>query len=312
MDHPAMTLFDASRLTDISPIDIYNHLTRMRHTNRPILSQPEYSVILEQSKNPNNSAFSIAKKIGVKGAEVRNILLKHGMSTDLIAQNDEITRIKDVIAKLYIEDPYFPEKEIYNFVGRNTRPKNIRIALEQFKKERKKDLAIAKQRPEVSHRMATHARRKAIMTYINRHPNATYDQIAKKFKVSPQTISQDISEVSAQLRVQYSQSYELQRRRISCDLEKIKNIAIERFESSPRASTRLLEIYLSAIDKEIGLHGLNAPKRQEVSVSVTENTKEERDAVVDAFYTTVGEALPQNQAMIEHNQEQVYDANADV
>lgn len=284
-DNLTAKLGDASRQLGLSPIYIYNHLTRVRHVNKPYLTQEEYAIILE--KDRGTATDEIAKIVRLKQEYVLDVLRKHGFQVDLINQDDEVSRIKAIIKKVYESDPYFPEKDLRMYLGPKTKPKDIRVALEAYKQEQKDAITLAKRRPEVAHNIAVNARRKALMAYTLRHPYATYQDLAKVFKVTPRTISEDIMAVCNDLRQQQMQTCELQRYRVGKEIEMIKDRALTRFDSSTSSSSRFLEIYLSALEKEAKLLGLNAPERKTITVEAAGQTKEERDAVVDAFFVSV-------------------------
>jgi len=282
VDNPNIKFLDASNKTGVPPTKIYDHLARVRHKNKPQITQKEYLILLEKERSPYSSPDEIAKELDLKTSHIMAVLLKHGYSGALEADSPKHIRLKDIIRKLYDADPNFPENDICLYVGSDVHPRDIRKALVAVRFETNKKLNTT---PVVTFKIAGEARRKAIATYLIRHPHASYDEIGKKFKISTLTVSEDIRALSAQLHVQQSEAYELHRHRISTEIDKIKKASMKRFNASPKSSSRFLEIYLSAVEKETKLHGLNAPERKQVQIDSTVQTKEDRDAVMEAYYT---------------------------
>jgi len=61
---------------------------------------------------------------------------------------------------------------------------------------------------------------------------------------------------------------------------------MDRFYASPQSSSRWLEIRQMGIEKKIRMLGLNAPSEIMINQNVNVQSKEEKDAIVDAYFAT--------------------------
>jgi hypothetical protein len=61
---------------------------------------------------------------------------------------------------------------------------------------------------------------------------------------------------------------------------------MDRFQASPSSSSRWLEIKQMGVEKKIKMLGLNAPAEYRIAQNISVESKEDKDAIIEAFLAT--------------------------
>jgi len=125
-----------------------------------------------------------------------------------------------------------------------------------------------------------------IIEFKMKNPYATPVSIAKTFNVDPKLVRNAIDEVSEQWRQEKRRSHEFHFKRILDELTEIKDGAMRRFNNSDKSSSKWLEVALIGVEKEVKMLGLNAPTELNIQQDVNVHSKEEKDAVIEAYFAT--------------------------
>ena len=125
-----------------------------------------------------------------------------------------------------------------------------------------------------------------IVAYKEKNFYHTPAMIAKKFNVSEHKINSILNIASEQYRVEKLRSYEFIFKNVIDEIDEIGDLCMDRFKASPASSSRWLEIKQMGIEKKIRMLGLNSPMELRVQQNVTVESKEEKDAIIDAFMAT--------------------------
>jgi len=125
-----------------------------------------------------------------------------------------------------------------------------------------------------------------IVKYKMENPYATPANIAKEFNITAKIVRSALEEVAEQWRQEKRRSHEFHFKRTLDEIQKIKKGALDRFEMSDRSSSRWLEIMLMGVEKEVKMLGLNAPLEMNVQQDINVHSKEEKDAIVEAYFAT--------------------------
>ena len=128
--------------------------------------------------------------------------------------------------------------------------------------------------------------KKSIIEYKTQNPYATPAHIGVVFGVSPKLVTKVIEETALQWKQDKIKSYEFHFRQTAEEIRKVKEECMKRFVENPKSSSRWAEIILMGIEKETRMLGLNAPAELHVQNDVNIQSKEEKDAVLDAYFAT--------------------------
>lgn len=130
------------------------------------------------------------------------------------------------------------------------------------------------------------ALRKSIVAHKIENPYATAGDIAKHFDVSVKVVQTAIEDATDQMRREKKNNYEIYFKRTLDRIEDVEKKCLERFDGSPKSSSRWLELVLMGVEKKIRMLGLNPPAELNINQTINLQTKEERDAIVEAYYST--------------------------
>jgi len=125
-----------------------------------------------------------------------------------------------------------------------------------------------------------------IVAYKEKNPYATPHMVARKFDTTETKIITILDAAAEQYRIEKVRSYEFYFKRVLDEIDEVGDLCMERFEASPNTSSRWLEIRQMGLEKKIKMLGLNAPAELHVKQDVNVTSKEERDAILDAFLAT--------------------------
>ena len=125
----------------------------------------------------------------------------------------------------------------------------------------------------------------AVVSLKKEDPSLSDKEISEKLGISIGQVRQAISETIRLWQMEKAQSYDFYSHKTMVELEEVKRMSLERHNSSDKSSSRWLEIYLQAHEKQIAMLGLKAPERVDINSTVTVS-KEHRDKIVSAFMAT--------------------------
>ncbi len=128
--------------------------------------------------------------------------------------------------------------------------------------------------------------RKADVIRIKRKsPGKTDKEISLELGISISQVRQAIQDTIRISQIERATSYEFYFTNTMEELSKVKDLAMDRHAASPMSSSRWLEIYLVAEEKQISMLGLKAPERLDINKNVT-ISRSDRDSMIDAFMAT--------------------------
>lgn len=116
-------------------------------------------------------------------------------------------------------------------------------------------------------------------------PTLSEKEISETLGISIHQVRQAMADTIRLWQMEKVQAYEFYSHKTMTELEEVKRLTIERHKAANNSSSRWMEIYLQAIEKQINMLGLKAPERVDINKNVTV-TKEHRDQIVNAFMAT--------------------------
>ena len=125
-----------------------------------------------------------------------------------------------------------------------------------------------------------------IVKYKEKNIYASTKEIANKFNISEIKITKAFNDVVAQYKKEKLDSYEIYFKGVLDEIDEVGDLCLDRFHASPNSSSRWLEIKMMGIEKKIRMLGLNAPAEFKIQQDVQVSSKEDRDAIVDAYFAT--------------------------
>ena len=125
-----------------------------------------------------------------------------------------------------------------------------------------------------------------IVEYKQKNPYATPKLLGRKFGLSENQIIMVIEQTAEEWKKEKIRSYEFYFKGVLEELDEISSFCYDRFHATPNSSSRWLEIAQNNTEKKIKLLGLNAPTEINIQQRVQIETKEEKDAIIEAFMAT--------------------------
>jgi hypothetical protein len=125
-----------------------------------------------------------------------------------------------------------------------------------------------------------------VVAFKEKNMYATPKALAKQFNIKESQVLAILNAASEEYRQEKIRSYELYFKKTVEDIEEIGDLCLERFHASPNSSSRWLEIRQMGIEKLIRMMGMNAPAEVQINQNVNIMSKEDKDALIKAFYAT--------------------------
>lgn len=116
-------------------------------------------------------------------------------------------------------------------------------------------------------------------------PTISDKDISETLGISINQVRQAIADTIRLWQMEKAQSYDFYSHKMMTELEEVKRLTLERHNAANNSSSRWLEIYLQASEKQISMLGLKAPEKVDITKNVSV-TKEHRDRVAEAFMAT--------------------------
>ena len=125
-----------------------------------------------------------------------------------------------------------------------------------------------------------------IVAHKEKNPYDTPLIIARKFDTTEQKVIAILEIAAEQYRVEKIRSYEFIFKNVLEEIDEIGNLCMDRFQASPSSSSRWLEIKQMGVEKKIKMLGLNAPAEYRIAQNISVESKEDKDAIIEAFLAT--------------------------
>ena len=125
-----------------------------------------------------------------------------------------------------------------------------------------------------------------VIAYKEKNMYATPKAIAKKFGLKEGQVDNILHRACEEYRTEKIRSFEMYFKKVLTDIDEIGDLCLERFHASPQSSSRWLEIMQMGLEKKIRMLGLNAPSEIRIQQNVKIQSKEEKDAMIEAYFAT--------------------------
>jgi len=128
-------------------------------------------------------------------------------------------------------------------------------------------------------------RKLMVIELKKQNPGLSEKEISLQLGISISQVRQAIQDTIRIWQMEKVVSYDFYSLNMLEELNEIKKEAMERHKASNASSSRWLEIFLIASQKQIDMLGLKAPEKIDINKKVVVS-KEQRDSVVDAYMAT--------------------------
>ena len=221
----------------------------------------------------------VAKRI----VDVSNIELEPLKEGEKITFIEFMTNldIQQKTIKFFHENPYCDIKVAIKELGLKISPIVLKNSLSSLIDNGHKIPCLTSNDPMAMAKFAAE-----IIDYKQKNPYATPGHLSKKFGLSEDRVIFIIEQAAEQWKKEKLRSYEFYFKSVLEELDDLSSLCYERFHASPKSSSRWLEIAQNNTEKKIKLLGLNAPTELNIRQHVTTETKEEKDAIIEAFLAT--------------------------
>ena len=250
-------------------------------------------IIAYAKRYPKSSDAYLAKKFNITEPSMRKLLIKYGVYPSNAKLRELDVARKVVIRKTFEENPTFPRKDLIPLLEEEGFPGVKPTQITRYVRELKGEGVLIKEKQASSPRFIVESRRRAVALLMKDNPYMTQASIARKLKTSTTNINDDVKAITTRMRREQAEGYEIYREKTLQEIAAIKQRCLDRYDGNiKKASSRWLEVWLQAVEKEAKLLGLNAPERKIIDTEITVQSKEERDAVIDAYIVSE-EGIPQ-------------------
>jgi len=189
--------------------------------------------------------------------------------------------LKKKIIQYYNTHPYTPVKKAIKDMGIKIREHVFSNGLEEMVNMGMKIPCLMNNDP-----IAHEKLRRDVIQFKEKNMYATPKILAAEFGITEKQVIGILYNASEEYRQEKIRSYELYFKRTLEELDEVGDLCMNRFLASPQSSSRWLEIRQMGIEKKIRMLGLNAPTEVLLNQNVNVKSKEEKDAIVDAYFAT--------------------------
>lgn len=225
-----------------------------------------------------NQALAICKRHQLELQEDPERKKKEPIMYIDIVQNESIQK---PIIKYFNENPYASAEKCIKHIGLNISKTALRNAMEYLIDKGYKIPFMVIYDP-----MTEEKNMADVVAYKELNPYATSRLMAPMFNTTPDRIDSMLATAAETYRIEKMRSYEFYFKHVLDEIDEIGMLCIERFMASPNSSSRWLEIKQMGLEKKIKMLGLNAPAELKIMQNIQIESKEDRDAILDAFLAT--------------------------
>jgi len=258
--------------------------------NRSLFKQKQFEILLGlQKKHKVLTTELVCEKLYMDVASAKslaeeaNVRLIEKKSYQNYTRKDFLsdTELQSKYLKWMMKNPYADLDEVHKSVGLPIRKYVLKHGLNELAATGQIVPCVLGTSPMELERI-----KKDIMSYKMDNPYAPPTELAREFGVSVEVVQQTIEEVTEQWRREKKRSHEIYFKKTLDRLDDVEEKCLHRFEASDSSSSRWPELVLMGIEKKVRMLGLNAPAELNVNQDIRVQSKEERDAIVTAYYAT--------------------------
>ena len=230
--------------------------------------------------------LKVSEKIAHKLVQEQKLKIKKPDSMELIGEYVFIDLLEDRnlqkrVINYYHQHPYTDHKKAIKDLGIKIKEHVFLGGLEELINQGYKIPCLAQDDP-----IAYEKLKRDIVKYKEENMYATPKVLSDRFGLKEKQIVAILYSASEEYRQEKIRSYELYFKKVLGELDEVGELCMDRFYASPQSSSRWLEIRQMGIEKKIRMLGLNAPSEIMINQNVNVQSKEEKDAIVDAYFAT--------------------------
>jgi len=302
-----LTIFEASKKVGIEYDDFLNEIHVFAAINPGKVSirylsgyfrsglskQKEISAICWIKEHvPKITIDYLCERLNISEQHAMSIIKQHDMDmqlTDALKRKMRLTyvdivsneRIQKPVIKFFNENPNASISKCIRVVDLNVTESTMRNALEKLVEKGYKIPCMLFIDPMLEEKSMLE-----IVAYKEKNPYSTPKMLAVKFNTTQDKIFAILDVAAEQYRVEKIRSYEFYFKGVLDEIDNVGELCMERFAASPASSSRWLEIKQMGIEKKIKMLGLNAPSEVRIHQSIQIESKEDKDAIIEAYMAT--------------------------